>query len=108
MTLNVVVLPAPFGPIRPVIAPASTSRSTARTAWCPPKWTLIPRVSSSAIVPTRSCRCGRDALTERAEVGVRVTERQLHRLRPTEVAVDRVVDVEADAAVEVLRGVHDA
>jgi hypothetical protein len=46
MTLNRVVLPAPLGPISPVIWPASHSRSTSRTAACPPKRTFAPRTSS--------------------------------------------------------------
>ena len=35
-------------------------------------------------------------------------EGELELLGPEEVAVQRVVDVDADAAVQVLRGVHDA
>ena len=35
MQLNSVVLPAPFGPIRPVMRPASTDRSTPRSACTP-------------------------------------------------------------------------
>src|ERR1700687_5772911 len=38
MTLTSVVLPAPFGPIRPWIAPFSTSSDTPSTARTPPKW----------------------------------------------------------------------
>src|SRR5687768_14072735 len=37
MALNNVVLPAPFGPIRPTISPGSTVRSTASSATSPPK-----------------------------------------------------------------------
>src|SRR3954451_16527334 len=39
MTLNVVVFPAPLGPISPVTYPVSASRSTPCTAWMPPKRT---------------------------------------------------------------------
>src|SRR5207302_7726570 len=39
MTLNVVVLPAPLGPMSPVTYPTSASRSTPWTAWMPPKRT---------------------------------------------------------------------
>ena len=39
MTLKSVVFPAPFGPIRPWISPTATSRSTASSAWRPPKRT---------------------------------------------------------------------
>ena len=37
ITLNRVVLPAPLGPIRPVIVPRSISRVAPSTAWNPPK-----------------------------------------------------------------------
>src|SRR5260370_14605889 len=39
ITLNNVVLPAPFGPIRPVTRPLSASRSTSSRALTPPKRT---------------------------------------------------------------------
>src|SRR5579872_1191955 len=50
MTLTSVVLPAPFGPIRPWIDPCSTSSDTPSTAWTPPKWrwTLSRRSSTGA------------------------------------------------------------
>src|ERR1700680_3492489 len=38
MTLTSVVLPAPLGPMRPWIAPFSTSSDTPSTARTPPKW----------------------------------------------------------------------
>src|SRR5579859_4542295 len=37
MTLNVVVLPAPFGPISPAVVPSSTSNETSSSAVMPPK-----------------------------------------------------------------------
>ena len=37
MTLNAVVLPAPFGPISPTISPASAVKETASSATMPPK-----------------------------------------------------------------------
>src|SRR6478735_8289853 len=37
MTLKAVVLPAPFGPIRPEIVPFATSNDTASSATMPPK-----------------------------------------------------------------------
>ena len=43
MTLNNVVLPAPFGPRIARLSPCATSRSTSRTAWRPPKRRPIPR-----------------------------------------------------------------
>ena len=39
-TLNSVVLPAPFGPIRPVIRPTGAVRLTSLTATCPPYLTV--------------------------------------------------------------------
>ena len=39
-----VVLPAPFGPIRPTSCPSSTARSTSSTACTPPKRTERPVV----------------------------------------------------------------
>ena len=58
MALNVVVLPAPLGPISPTIWPASTVSETSLTAWCCPKWTLIPVASRVGTVhlPTESGR----------------------------------------------------
>src|SRR5712692_1716405 len=38
MTLTSVVLPAPFGPIKPWIDPSTTSSDTPSTACTPPKW----------------------------------------------------------------------
>src|ERR1700674_681877 len=48
MTLTSVVLPAPLGPMRPWIAPFSTSSDTPSTARTPPKWrwTLSSRSST--------------------------------------------------------------
>src|SRR6478736_1784670 len=43
ITLNSVVLPAPFGPRMARRSPCATSRSTSRTAWRPPKRRPIPR-----------------------------------------------------------------
>src|SRR5439155_3958173 len=43
MTLNRVVLPAPFGPRIAQRSPGWTSRSTSRTAWRPPKRRPTPR-----------------------------------------------------------------
>src|SRR6516225_6370842 len=45
MTLNSVVLPAPFGPIRPVISPAWARSDTSANAATPPKFTLTCRTS---------------------------------------------------------------
>ena len=49
MTLNSVVLPAPFGPIRPVTVAGSTLIETSSRATLPPKRTLQSMVSSSGM-----------------------------------------------------------
>ncbi len=55
-TLNIVVLPAPFGPIKPQICPRSTSNVSSSSATMPPNETVISLASSSGIhrlpVPT--------------------------------------------------------
>src|SRR6266498_2147694 len=52
--LKMVVFPAPFGPMRPLICPRSTSRSRSRTAVNPPNFLVSLRISSSAIGALRS------------------------------------------------------
>src|ERR1051325_3154885 len=42
MTLKSVVLPAPFGPMRPVIVPGCTEKRASFTAVMPPKRTVMP------------------------------------------------------------------
>src|SRR3954447_7392012 len=49
MTLNSVVLPAPFGPMRPVIEPGSADSDASLTAVMPPKRTVTPVTSSKAM-----------------------------------------------------------
>src|ERR1700683_1215177 len=46
--LKSVVLPAPFGPTRPTLSPAWTSKVTSCTAWMPPNDLATPRSESSA------------------------------------------------------------
>src|ERR1700674_217106 len=57
MTLTSVVLPAPFGPIRPWIDPCSTSSDTPSTARTPPKcrWTFSRRRSTTSIPSWPPC-----------------------------------------------------
>src|SRR5437879_2039911 len=50
-TLNSVVLPAPFGPINPVIRPPSAEIDASSSATLPPKRTLTPRTSSRGTDP---------------------------------------------------------
>ena len=47
--LKKVVLPAPFGPIRPTIAPSGIVKSTPLTATSPPKRRTTPRASSRGV-----------------------------------------------------------
>src|ERR1700734_3389409 len=48
MQLKSVVLPAPFGPIRPQIAPRGTSKETSSSAVTPPKRIVTPWTASRA------------------------------------------------------------
>src|SRR5512139_3291397 len=54
MQLKSVVLPAPFGPIRPTMRPASTSKETLSSATMPPKRTPTPSTRNNAPVDTGS------------------------------------------------------
>ena len=71
-----------------------------------------PGRASSSTRPVRSRRqfatgSSASALPIRRSDGVAEAERELVRLQPQEVAVDGVVEVDADAAVDVQRGVSD-
>src|SRR3972149_6594022 len=48
MRLTVVLLPEPFGPIRPTISPSPTVSSSPSTARAPPKWRATCVRSSTA------------------------------------------------------------
>src|SRR5690242_6331789 len=48
MMLNSVVLPAPLGPITPVMLPFSTLKETSSSAVTPPKIWVMPQTSSMA------------------------------------------------------------
>src|SRR5262249_45717740 len=72
----------------------STS-STRRVRW------LVPRASVTGLPAG-------DRFAQRGELPGRGAERELDGLRPQVVAMDRIVDVHADAAVQVLGGVDDA
>src|SRR5688572_946328 len=52
--LKSVVLPAPLGPIRPVIVPLRTSSEQPSTAFRPPKLRVRSRVSSSESASSRA------------------------------------------------------
>src|SRR3954468_971836 len=49
ITLNSVVLPAPFGPMSPVTWPGAADSETSSTATLPPKRTMTSSTSSCAI-----------------------------------------------------------
>src|SRR3954471_4424499 len=57
ITLKSVVLPAPFGPIRPVTCPGSTWSSASESAMSPPNRTLIASADSSDISHLDSLEC---------------------------------------------------
>src|SRR3954468_7664779 len=90
MTLNAVVLPAPFGPIRPATAPSSTSSETSSSATIPPNRSPTfrrERRATRASVIRSSRRCiadealvldppGPAAQREVLEVGARLGERE--------------------------------
>ena len=52
MTLKSVVLPAPFGPINPVMCPASAVRVVWSSARFPPNDNVTARTSSIAVTAT--------------------------------------------------------
>src|SRR5580692_8836358 len=56
MQLSSVVLPAPFGPMRPCTAPSATAKLTPDNACTPPKRT--PRSSMLRIGGMSTCRIG--------------------------------------------------
>src|SRR5690242_16662768 len=58
MALSAVVLPAPLGPMRPTIRPASTVKFTASRARVVPKFLVRPRASIIAVIvlPRRGLR----------------------------------------------------
>ena len=55
--LKSVVLPAPFGPIRPRIAPLCMSNDTRSSAMMPPNTTLTSRTASRGAFPCASWAC---------------------------------------------------
>ena len=85
-----VLLPAPFGPIRPWRSPSSRSRSTPSTARSPPNATLTSR-SSSTLMP-RSATSAR-----RAEPAGEAARQQVHAEDEHEPEQQRAVPAERDA-----------
>src|SRR5579862_1473539 len=67
-TLKSVVLPAPLGPINPVIRPPSASIDTSSTATRPPKVTVTSAISRRAIGPAWFAWHGDCFFWERREV----------------------------------------
>src|SRR5882672_9952854 len=65
---TVVLLPEPFGPIRPTISPWRTLRSSPSTALTPPKCRDTPFSSSTPAPPEKAARAQvHDQHDERAE-----------------------------------------
>src|SRR5437763_2534596 len=81
--LKIVLLPEPFGPIRPRISPSSTWNETLATAVKPPKRLTSPLTSSTRARSLRRVRRGGRQLQHRLAL--------LLRLRPDDVAL--IVDV---------------
>ena len=73
-TLNRVVLPAPLGPMSPVIVPASAARSTSRRAARPPKLTPTRRTSSAVMGSSRGRPAVRSAVRAHADRGLELVE----------------------------------
>src|SRR5262245_10775895 len=56
MTLNIVVLPAPLGPMSPSTSPRCSERSMPSRACTPPKFLLTPRASRRSSTTGSGCR----------------------------------------------------
>src|ERR1700761_5161664 len=89
MQLKKVDLPAPFGPIRPMLAPSATVRSALRTAKKLPNALETPFASSSMARPP----LGRDAMPELVETAG-LEAREQH----DDAAIDDVGEARARAA----------
>src|SRR6267142_5558599 len=96
MTLNAVVLPAPFGPMRPAIVPSSTARETSSSATMPPnrreacsreRRPIRKRDSTESIPDPKGLPAGEVLVPE-----------LLHRRRPWRAHVGRVVRRVVDGA----------
>ena len=79
--LKIVLLPEPFGPIRPRISPCSTANDTLLTAVNPPKRLVEPLDGQHRSTPSGAVRCAR----ERAQFA-RVGRRRRQRQRPARAA----------------------
>src|SRR5262245_46513250 len=108
-----VVLPAPFGPIRPTSCPSPTSRSTSTTARTPPNRTEIPVACRTGVIaPPRWSANGDAALASEVarRASVRRAEETAEVLRPRQappagdrqdrLVVQRRVEQIAPAALE--------
>src|SRR5947199_5820393 len=91
MTLNAVVLPAPFGPIRPKIVPSSASSETSSSATMPPKR------SEAFWSERRPIQVGAMLWIPRAGVEILLPQ-VLHRRLPRRRLGDRVIGRVADGS----------
>src|SRR5436309_7164891 len=76
MQLSKVVLPAPFGPMTPMMSPCSTSKVTPVRALTPPNRLLTSRTASKLIAPTLTLprKRGREILPSCAGLAQRLPE----------------------------------
>src|SRR5262249_8966991 len=87
MALSAVVLPAPLGPMRPTIRPASTLKFTASSARVVPKFLVSPRASIIVVIALSRRRLRRPGCSMR----FRALPQQLGSGKPQ--ALDRCVDL---------------
>ena len=110
--LKIVHLPAPFGPIRPRISPARTSKLTSLTATRPPNSLRTARTEQRLAVPAASARAAAAAGARRGR-GLRArggAARRARGQRPSRAycssrtaATPKTIDLEVAAAAEQLR-----
>src|SRR3954447_10282190 len=81
MQLNAVVLPAPFGPMRPTISNSLTSRVTSCSACSPPNRMDRSRTSSTDTGALHSARTGVSRVVVQRERMARQPSRQRPQLR---------------------------
>src|SRR5918995_3118923 len=82
MTLNSVVLPAPFGPIRAAMEPSATPKVAPSTARMPPKRLTTPSISSKGLPLGVAVSVAKDHLLALAEHALRPVGHQSDQQQP--------------------------